>query len=52
MDNETCRFGCVSAKREYKPRSNFKVELETFVEAGDNTVFFVWITRASNKERK
>ena len=52
MDVDRFTFGSVSAKDLYKPKSNFMIELETFVEAGDNTGYFAWITKASNKERK
>ena len=52
VDVEKCNFGSVSAKNEYKAKSNFLMELETYVEAGDNTGFFVWITKASNREKK
>ena len=54
VDEESCTFGLLLAKGEYRPKSNFIMELDTYVEAGPGTeaVFFVWITRRSNRERK
>ena len=55
MDVEDCTFGqIVGSKNRYKPRSNFIMDLETFVEGGANNGagFYVWITRRSDRLRK
>lgn len=52
MDTETCTFGIVNGKGEYRPKSNFTIELESFVDAGASTGFFAWITRKSDRKRK
>lgn len=44
-------FGNVTAKGEYKERSNFSMELDTFVD-GQNAGYFVWVTRKSDNQRK
>ena len=48
---QDCTFGNVTAKNEYKERSNFSVELDTFVD-GQNAGYFVWVTRKSDNQRK
>ena len=54
VDEESCTFGQLSAKGQYRAKSNFIMELDTYVEAGPGTEagFFVWITRRTNRERK
>ena len=52
IDHEDCTFGQIMAKGKYKPRSNFIMELETYVEAGSNTGFIVWVTRRSDHLKK
>ena len=55
IDFEDCTFGNVLAKNKYRPRSNFIMQLETYVEcndSGNNTGFFVWITRRSDRLKK
>ena len=48
---QDCTFGNVTAKNEYKERSNFSMELDTFVD-GKNAGYFVWVTRKSDNQRK
>ena len=54
MDEESCTLGLILTKDEYRPKSNFIMELDTYVEAGPGTEagFFVWITRRTNHEKK
>ena len=54
VDEESCTFGQLLAKGEYRPKSNFIMELDTYVEVGPGTEagYFVWVTRRSDRERK
>lgn len=52
VDTGSFTFGIISSKGEYKAKSNFSIELETYVEAGSNTVFFAYVTKKSDKERR
>ena len=51
MDEKTCTFGTVSAKGEYRERSNFVLQLDVYVD-GDNAGFFAWVTRKSDGQRR
>lgn len=48
VDEETCTFGTITAKGEYKPRSNFTVHLVTYVEAGESTGYFARVKRKTD----
>ena len=48
MDDEGVTFGVVNSRGEYKAKSNFSIKLETFVEAGANTGYFVTLKRKSD----
>ena len=48
IDEDSCTFGMVTTKGEYKPKSNFTMRLECFVEAGASTGYFVWVKRKSD----
>lgn len=52
VDEEDCTFGLLLAKGQYKPKSNFIMELVTYVEAGNNSGYFVNITRRSDRLKK
>ena len=52
VDYEDCTFGLLLAKGQYKPKSNFTMELMTYVEAGSNSGFFTNITRRSDGLKK
>lgn len=54
VDVDDCTFGQILSKNRYRSRSNFIMELETFVEGGGNNSagFYVWITRRSDRLRK
>ncbi|XP_065913247.1 uncharacterized protein [Dysidea avara] len=45
VDDETVTFGTVNSKGDYKPKSNFTIKLEVFVEAGAHTGYFVTLKR-------
>ena len=51
VDSETCTFGTV-VKGQYKMKSNFTIELVTFVDAGEFTGYFSKIVRRSDKRTK
>ena len=42
----------VTTKGEYKPKSNFTMRFECFVEAGASTGYFVWVKKKSNGQEK
>ena len=48
---DSCTFGTVSTKGEYREKSNFSIELETYVD-GDNAGYFAWVKRKSDGRRK
>ena len=52
VDYEDCTFGLLLAKGQYKPKSNFTMELMTYVEAGSNSGFFANVTRRSDRLKK
>lgn len=51
VDMQKCSFGTVTAKGEYREKSNFSMELDKYVD-GTNAGFFVWISRKSDNLRK
>ena len=52
VDEEDCTFGMLMSKGFYKPKSNFIMELATYVEAASNSGYFVYITRRSDRLKK
>ena len=48
VDEATCTFGTITAKGEYKPRSNFTIQLVTYVEAGESTGYFARVKRKTD----
>lgn len=52
VDEEDCTFGLLTAKGHYKPKSNFIMELATYVEAGSSSGYFVHVTRRNDRLKK
>ena len=52
VDDETITFRTVNNKGEYKPKSNFTIKLQTYVEAGAYTGYFVILKRKSDSQER
>lgn len=50
-DEASCTFGTVSAKGEYRAKSNFFMELDTYVD-GESAGYFVWVQRKSDGQKR
>ena len=44
-------FGLITAKGEYRAKSNFRLKLECFVDAGASTGYFAWV-KQKNDDRE
>lgn len=51
QDADSCTVGLVTAKGEYREKTNFYIELDTFVDS-ENAGYFVFVTRKSDGMRK